>query len=230
MKAEEARLRGAEETVRLIEAALKSGSRSDVALPLRLAVSGEIVAVLARPEKSVEAGTEVIRVNRFESLLARVDVPIGETFDPAFTMARVAPLGREQVSIRAERIGLAPESDPRTRATTLLLRVLLADAALRPGMAITALIPAPGDAQPGVVVPEIAVVRYAGKAWVYVVDGDRFERREVSLAHWIEGGWFVAAELQPGEQIITAGAQSLLSEELKFQIEIGEEGEGKGND
>ena len=48
-----------------------------------------------------------------------------------------------------------------------------------------------------------------------------FARREVVQARPVDAGWFVSEGFKPGEKIVVAGAQLLLSEELKskFQTE-----------
>jgi hypothetical protein len=68
-----------------------------------------------------------------------------------------------------------------------------------------------------VTVPEASVVRYLGKAWVYVAEADKeFERREVSLDQRGEGGkgWFVVEGFKGDERVVTVGAQVLLSTEI----------------
>jgi multidrug efflux pump subunit AcrA (membrane-fusion protein) len=69
----------------------------------------------------------------------------------------------------------------------------------------------------GVNVPKSAVVRYLGKAWVYVVASDGgFDRKEISLDHPIPdaAGWFVIESVKPGDRIVVTGAAALLSQEI----------------
>ncbi len=76
----------------------------------------------------------------------------------------------------------------------------------------------------GVVIPRSAVVRFGGKAWAYVqTDEVRFSRREVALDQATEQGWFTTAGFTVGDRVVVAGAQLLLSEEFKSQIQIGED-------
>ena len=77
-----------------------------------------------------------------------------------------------------------------------------------------------GEALAGVMVPRTAIVRFHGDAWVYVQTGaDTFERVAIALDHPLADGWFVRAGLKPQAKVVTTGAQQLLSEELKGQIE-----------
>jgi hypothetical protein len=57
------------------------------------------------------------------------------------------------------------------------------------------------------------------QALVYIKTGeDTFSRR--TLAHYsaTADGYFIPDALNPGEQVVTLGAQMLLSEELRGQI------------
>lgn len=90
---------------------------------------------------------------------------------------------------------------------------------LRAGMRVAARFHLAGKPQDGVIIPAAAVVWHGGKAWAYVrEDDDTFVRKEVSTDHEVPGGWFNAANFEPGDDVVVSGAQLLLSEELKFQI------------
>ena len=82
-----------------------------------------------------------------------------------------------------------------------------------------------GDSATGIIIPRTAVVRFGGKTWVYLHTGaETFMRREVTLGRPLQDGWLGASGLTAGDQVVTDGAQTLLSEELKSQIQILEEG------
>jgi hypothetical protein len=73
------------------------------------------------------------------------------------------------------------------------------------------------------VVPRPAVVRQAGKPWVYVqTSHEVFARRPVALEESAGDGWFTQS-LSPGDRVVITGAQTLLSEEFKSQIQVGDE-------
>ena len=89
-------------------------------------------------------------------------------------------------------------------------------AALVPGAALVAQLDA-GTREHGVIVPRDAVVRHAGRGWVYVQTGpDTFARREVPLDRSHPEGWLVSGQWPA--PVVVLGAQALLSEELKGQI------------
>ena len=55
-----------------------------------------------------------------------------------------------------------------------------------------------------------------GATWIYLqTSEEKFQRTELALERPVEAGWFVRQGLKPEEKVVTAGAQQLLSEELK---------------
>ena len=90
---EQAKLNGAQQSVQLLKAALASGR--DASVPLELTRGGIVVEVLAHPGESVESGQVLLRVARFDKLLARVDVPAGQSIAPGIASASIVLLGSE---------------------------------------------------------------------------------------------------------------------------------------
>jgi len=216
--AEQARLNGAQQSVRLLTTALASSR--DAALPLEIARGGVVVEVLAHPGESVESGQALLRIARFDKLLARVDVPAGETVAPGLTSASIVPLGNEARPLTGERVGFASSVDPKTQGQPFVFRVTDSSGALRPGLSVTAYLEAPGAARSGAVAPRSAVIWQTGKTWVYVqTEKEKFARREVVLEDPASDGWFTRS-LKPGDKVVTRGAQMLLSEEFKSQIRV----------
>jgi hypothetical protein len=116
-------------------------------------------------------------------------------------------------------MGMAP-SDPQLLGETFLFSVETGDLSLRPGMAFTAYLKLPGEPTKGVLLPRAAIIRQEGALWAYVRSADdKFTRRQVEHAVPVDGGWFVAEGFKPGDAVVTAGAQMLLSEELKAKIQ-----------
>jgi len=219
--AEQARVTAAQESVKLIESSL--ASTAGASIPLEIERGGQVVEVLVHPGESVEAGQPVLRAARFDRLLARVDIPAGDTVTPNVAAASIVPVGYEGRPVRGERIALAAAVDPKTQGQPFLFRISDASSALRPGLAVTAYLELPGARRQGVAVPRSAVVRQAGTAWVYVQTApDQLARREVTLEDPTAEGWFTRS-LSPGDRVVTTGAQLLLSEEFKSQIQVGEE-------
>ena len=201
LKTEEARLAAARRNVAELEAAAARQAAGTTPMPLPVARGGEVVEILARPNETIESGQPIVRVARFDRLLVRVDVPAGETVD---------------------------RNDPSTLGQGFLFRIVGAAPSLRPGAAIVAYLQAPGAPQQGVIVPYSAIVRSGGKTWVFrQLEPDKFSRSEVAVDRTTGRGVFVMQGLKPGERVVSQGAQLLLSEEQKSQIQVGEEAEQK---
>lgn len=202
----------------LLEASLGGGTGSARRLPLRVERGGEVVEVLAQPGETVESGQELLRVARFDRLLARVALPAGERVPAEVAAVRIVPVGGESRPLQGTLIAVAAADAP-LFGETLLLGVDCSGARLRPGIPVTAYLARPGPPRKGVVLPRSAIVRHQGKLWAYLQSGaERFARRELEGARPVENGWFVGDGFKPGEQVVVEGAQILLSEELKAGI------------
>ncbi|SRR5579875_241774 len=153
--------------------------------------------------------------------IARVTAPLGEELDELPAGARVRVLGHESQPLKAQVVYNAPTVIPSVQGQTFLVLLTSNKFPVRPGMAVSADLPAANTVERGVMVPRSAVVRYAGADWVYrQIDQTRFERMAIAPAQFTAAGCFVTANLSPGMRIVVTGAQSLLSEELKSQIQI----------
>jgi len=225
-KAEEARATAARETVRLLASSLRSPGLSTTSVGLVVEGGGEVVEVLAQPGESVEAGQPVVRLARFDSLIARVSIPAGQTISLPVRTARIAALGHEDAPLPGRRISLAARVDPDAQGQAFLFR-LSNPGGLRPGLAVIAYLRVPGEPRRGFLAPPSALVRAAGQAWIYVQqDAERFVRRAVTTEYRPGGAVFVTGAVDGDGRIVTVGAQTLFSEESKAQIQVGEEGEG----
>ncbi len=115
-----------------------------------------------------------------------------------------------------------PQLDPRLQAPSFLY-IVSAHPGLVPGMNLAVVLPT-GALRSGVIVPESAVVWWQGQAWCYVeVPLGKFTRVEVSTGNPTPGGWFVSERILPGTQVVTKGAQTLLSEEFHSAIQMDED-------
>jgi hypothetical protein len=212
VKVETARLSAATESRRDIEAALDPKVFAAGAIPLVLARGGEVLEVLARPGESVEAGAPIARFGRFDPALVRVELPIGVSVGKS-ERATVVAAAHPERPLAAQRVALAANSD--TQGQALLFRATAGDLNLRPGEAVTAWIESDVPAVEGFVVPRSAVVRNAGKAWVYVRTGDAaFAREELAVDRAVPEGWLTTADWAKGARVVVAGAQSVLSAEI----------------
>ena len=122
-------------------------------------------------------------------------------------------------------VARAPRTDPRVQGIGYLY--VAAAQALVPGMNVLALLPtelAPG----GVRVPASAAVWWQGTSWLYVQRGPgQFARVEVRDPQPTPDGFVVHGGVTAGDQVVARGAQLLLSEEFRSQVQVGDEGGAK---
>ena len=151
-----------------------------------------------------------------ETALIRVDLSPGEGPKTPPAGGRLAPVSAPENMIEAQVLGPAPTADPQLQTEGFLL--LVKGSSLPPGTAVMAWLSLPGPKRSGVIVPRSALLRHEGETFVYLqIGGDLFQRKAVELERPVSNGWFVDADLKPGEKAVVVGGQQLLSEELKGQ-------------
>jgi hypothetical protein len=150
------------------------------------------------------------------SLLAQVIFPVGEVAQPPAKLTLSSPLHQ---LIPATLVGPMPQVNPQIQSISFLYLV-----PSRPGIAVgmnlLALVPV-GPLLHGTLIPAEATVWWQGKLWVYQQTSDNtFARREVQDANPVANGYFVPGQVfPPGTKIVTAGAQTLLSEDFRGDIQ-----------
>ena len=114
---------------------------------------------------------------------------------------------------------MAATTDPAGQGQSFVFRLRDTRLGLRPGLAVTARIAVPGPARQGIVIPSAAIVRLAGKSYVYVqITANEFVRKEVTLDQPTVDGSLSTRTVAVGDRVVVQGAQLLLSEEFKSQI------------
>ncbi|MCQ8180683.1 hypothetical protein NP603_06165 [Methylomonas sp. SURF-1] len=149
--------------------------------------------------------------------LLQITLPAGSRLEPGIVRIQVDPAGQRQSALSAELISAAPQADPVTLGQRYFFKC--GECRWPLGAHVTAWLPSGPAGESGVDLPQSALVWHMGQAWVFVkTDATHFSRRPLA-AHAANGAnYFVAEGLHPGEEIVTAGAQTLLSQMLKAQI------------
>lgn len=178
-----------------------------------------------------EGASAVERLMRQQDRLVQITLPVGSALSPPKTASVQTAEGGWT---SAHLISPSPRTDPRIQGISFFYSAP-AQTGLLPGMNVLASLPV-GSRKKGVVVPASAVVLWEGTASVYLQkEADRFVRRAVPTdvpltsesalpARSQKEGWFVAKSLSAGDRLVVVGAQLLLSEELRAQIQVGDEG------
>lgn len=160
----------------------------------------------------------------FQAVLIKVSLPF-DASPNATSVIQISQIGGQAIA-KAAFVSAAPQADTALQGKTYFY---LAPAKnLRAGMRVSARLDSQKQSSKGVIVPHEAVVWFANQAWVYqklAADkpgSDKFVRRLISTEVEIESetisGWFNTAGFVPGNELVSSGAQLLLSEELKYQI------------
>ena len=119
-------------------------------------------------------------------------------------------------------ISPATHIDPKIQGISFFY-VAPADSGVLPGMNVLAFLPT-GKTVDGVAIPASAVVWWQDRAWVYRrTASDKFVRVEIATDLPAPGGGYIVTNLPQDVQIVTGGAQLLLSEEFRSQIQVDED-------
>lgn len=204
----------------------------------RLGVLGMTPAEIDGIEQTGEPRRLVTVVAPRSGVVVNRGITVGASVDPSTTLLTIADLSRvwafaevPEASIPALRVGaiarldfpasgrapftarvdfLYPTLTERTRTLRVRLPVANSRGNLRPGLYGTATFDVAG--QPTITVPRDAVVDTGRQQHVFVVVGDRFEPRAVTLGVQLADRVEVRSGLVEGERIVGAGVFLLDSE------------------
>lgn len=149
--------------------------------------------------------------------LLQISLPAGKLLPNDIASIFISPTGNRQQATTAELLSPAPQSDMIAQGASYFFSTN--DKRLKPGMRISAWVQETHDQQNGVIIPESALLWYLDQAFVFVkTDQDKFTRRLIKSYSTTGDGYFVSEGFKADEQIVTSGAQLLLSEELRHQV------------
>lgn len=169
----------------------------------------------------VERNEQLARLIGRQDVLLQITVPPGVSLNaaPANAFAEIDAQRRLPIAF----VSSATKTDPRIQGVSYFYSAPF-DQALIPGMNVLALLPSDKDVE-GSVVPKTATVWWQGKAWIYLATGSNtFTRREVATGQTAaDNASYVVSGLPKDAQVVIKGAQALLSEEFRAQVQVGEE-------
>lgn len=150
-----------------------------------------------------------------QAMLVQLTLPIGTSIEAPHRITLSAPSGN---TAEADYVSPFPQVDPRIQGISELY-LARAYPALEPGMNLVAHLPV-GKRLRGVLIPQSAIVWWQGQAWIYEqVSPGRFVRKEAPTDTALPGGYFAAGSFTPQTALVVRGAQFLLSEEFRSQIQ-----------
>ncbi|MDD5276177.1 MAG: hypothetical protein PHR16_08850 [Methylovulum sp.] len=152
-----------------------------------------------------------------QQTLLQINVPTNHQLAGDKQPIYIDASGNRSKAQQAELISVAPQTEANMQGVGYFFKTH--DKTIKPGMRISAWIPEAQHRLAGVIIPKSAVCWLMGQAFVYLkTGGEAFSRRVISDYVTTADGYFVNHGLDPGEQIVTTGAQQLLSEEMRGQI------------
>lgn len=153
---------------------------------------------------------------RWRKLMGREEVLAQMSLPPGYEGAPSPEIGLRAVAgnpLAGYLVGAAARQDPALPGRSFVYRVATD---LASGTRLMASIPLTADAEPGVFVPQGAVLWFAGQPWLYErVASNRFARRSLVDSIELDDGLFVRRGVAAGARIVTRGAQLLLSDEQR---------------
>lgn len=201
--------------------AAEAAWRADAAAASAAAVQLQTVRANARqqfgPALAQLGSSAVAALLEGRRVLLQVTVPGGESFAPPRSVQVQTAAGG---TVAASFLSNAVRVDPRIQGPSFFY-VASSAYGLQAGMNVTVAWPA-GAAVTGALVPTSAVVAWQGQWWVYQRAGaTAFRRARIDTDRPVAGGYLVQS-LAVGSEVVTDGAQLLLSQELKPQSQTAE--------
>jgi hypothetical protein len=168
----------------------------------------------------VDRSPAILRLIERQDFLLQVTLPPGVSIAKAPETGAIQNGPSSRVAIRY--LSQATRTDPKIQGVSYFY-VTPAESEVLPGMNVLAFLPS-GKSSDGITVPASAIVWWQDRAWVYRrVDPETFARTDIATDLPVAGGGYVAPDLPKQADIVTQGAQLLLSEEFRAQIQVGED-------
>lgn len=165
----------------------------------------------------IKGGDEFDLLMAREQSLIKVTLPVNQRLNPNVTTVRWRHNTQPETGGQAQRLAAAFMADPVLNGETWYF--LNKASSLREGARLQVWVSSSESTLSGVIIPYQSIVWYAGQPWAYLrIDNQRFQR--ISLANGLNSieGVHLQQGLYPGDAVVTSGAQTLLSEEFKWQI------------
>lgn len=177
-------------------------------------VWGEALAGLISGEQKND---ELKRILTRQNVLVQVSLPVANSTPTEGSSIQIASLNERAIKVKASYISPAINADVSGIGKTYYYSAPAES--LRVGMRVNVVQKNTGNGEmTGVMIPSSAVVWHGGKPWVYVKkENNQFVRQPISTDVEVDEGWFNTG-IPAGSQVVTSGAQLLLSEEFKYLI------------
>jgi hypothetical protein len=168
----------------------------------------------------VERSQTVVRLIERQDFLVQVTLPPGVPVPKSVAAASIEGPGKARAAIAL--VSPATRTDARIQGVSFFY-LAPAESGVLPGMNVLAFLSS-GEAVDGVAVPAEALVWWQDRPWVYRrTEPETFIRTQIDTSQPTPGGGFIDRNLGRDVEIVTRGAQLLLSEEFRAQIQVGDD-------
>jgi cobalt-zinc-cadmium efflux system membrane fusion protein len=206
--------------------ALEAVGKKTVVVPIQTPFTGEIAEIGVQPGASVDAGQMIARIVDFRRVLLRLDFPTASTSEKPPISVNVKALD-SSLPWRASLRGRASSLEPGLQKASWFYEIVPDEQGASPrwqaGLYARAVLEdSSKPAVPAIAIPASALLVHQGRTLVYIERRPgRYERREVSLLGRDGDTLYVAAEgwLAGEDKVVTSGAQVLLSEEFRSEMD-----------
>src|SRR5579859_1118565 len=165
----------------------------------------------------VDGSPTITRLIERQDFLLQITLPPGVVLKtaPAKASIEVGKGGRAAITF----VSSATRIDSKIQGVRFLYTAA-AESGVLPGMNVLAFLPS-GTSVEAAAVPASSVVWLQGRAWVYRRTGqDKFARMEIATDQPARGGGYIVKDMPKDAQVVIRGAQLLLSEEFRAQIQV----------
>lgn len=194
------------------------GARGTGTLALAVPFAGSVVEKTAVLGEHTQAYQALFGIGDLSSLWIQADLyerDLGSVVVGAPAMVSVAAFPSKSFTGKVTYVSSA--LDRETRTAKARIEVANPDEALKPGMFATAAVSTSAP-EPVLQVPETALVLVQGQMTAFVSACEGFEPRPVETAARHGGQIIVTSGLEPGDEVVVAGAYALKARLLKAQI------------
>lgn len=196
----EVRLRAAREAL----GGLAGNVSADGRLAVRAPISGVIASRTINPGSRVAAGQLLFTIVDPSVVWLRVNVPAAQAGQIVAGSGATFRVGAVPRAYEAQRtISVGTMVDPASRSVPVIYEIANRDQTLKIGSVATVAVRTGASAN-GVLIPSSAILEEEGRPIAYVMaDGERFERRELTLGASERGMTHVVSGIREQERVVT---------------------------
>ena len=189
-------------------ATLRRSRKMVAALVVTAPEDGVVLDTRTSAGERVAASAPLFSIARLRPLWVNLQVPLTQAMmiEPGTRMSVPGTPAQGEV------VRLGRSVDPTTQSVTAVVEVTDGAETLRPGQVVTAAVALRPNGTPQWRVPAGAVVRHAGRSWVFVRTGEGFRARPVTVIAETAGSTSIRASLAPDDQVASRGILALLAE------------------